>query len=92
MPWVRDADVLLVDGGEAVYLAHWMRESGLADLMPELTGTVWVGVSAGSMVMTPSIGDWFADQSVATLTVGLPVVVALLAAIAAFPGIRRVVP
>lgn len=38
------------------------------------------------------IGDWFADQSVATLTVGLPVVVALLAAVAAFPGIRRVVP
>ena len=26
--------VLLVDGGEAVYLAHWMRRSGLADLLP----------------------------------------------------------
>ena len=23
--WVRDADVLLVDGGEATYLCHWMR-------------------------------------------------------------------
>jgi dipeptidase E len=23
VPWVREADVLLVDGGEATYLAHW---------------------------------------------------------------------
>lgn len=60
-PWVRDTDVLLVDGGEAIYLAHWMRESGLADLLPSLTETVWVGVSAGSMVMTPRIGTEFVD-------------------------------
>ena len=61
MPWVREADALLVDGGEAVYLAHWMRESGLADLIPTLRETVWVGVSAGSMVMTPRIGPAFVD-------------------------------
>jgi dipeptidase E len=59
VPWVREADVLLVDGGDATYLAHWMRESGLADLMPSLADTVWVGVSAGSMVMTPRIGEDF---------------------------------
>ena len=59
--WVRDTDVLLVDGGEAAYLAHWMRQSGLADLLPELEDTVWVGVSAGSMVMTPRIGREFVD-------------------------------
>jgi dipeptidase E len=59
--WVRDADVLLVDGGEAVYLAHWMRGSGLAALLPSLTDTVWVGVSAGSMVMTPRVGEEFLD-------------------------------
>lgn len=59
--WVRDADVLLVDGGDATYLAHWMRESGLADLLPSLTDTVWVGVSAGSMVLTPRIGDYFVE-------------------------------
>jgi dipeptidase E len=58
-PWVRAADVLLVDGGDATYLAHWMRESGLVDLVPELADTVWVGVSAGSMVMTPRIGADF---------------------------------
>ena len=36
-----------------------MRESGLADLLPSLDGTVWVGMSGGSMVMTPRIGDDF---------------------------------
>ena len=36
VPWVREADVLLVDGGDATYLCHWMRESGLADLLPSL--------------------------------------------------------
>ncbi|MDQ1075032.1 MULTISPECIES: Type 1 glutamine amidotransferase-like domain-containing protein [Microbacterium] len=60
-PWVREADVLLVDGGEAVYLAHWLRESGLADLLPSLSDTVWVGVSAGSMVLTPRIGPEFVE-------------------------------
>jgi dipeptidase E len=59
--WVHEADVLLVDGGDATYLCHWMRESGLADLLPELTDTVWVGVSAGSMVMTPRIGADFVN-------------------------------
>jgi dipeptidase E len=62
-PWVRRADVLLVDGGEATYLCHWLRESGLAELLPSLTDTVWVGVSAGSMVMTPRIGREFVDWS-----------------------------
>jgi dipeptidase E len=61
--WVRAADALLVDGGEATYLAHWLRESGLAGLMPELQDTVWVGVSAGSMVMTPRIGPDFLGWS-----------------------------
>ena len=61
VPWVRDADVLLVDGGDATYLCHWMRESGLADLLPSLPDAVWVGVSAGSMVMTPRIGEYFVE-------------------------------
>ena len=65
VPWVREADVLLVDGGDATYLCHWMRESGLADLLPSLTDTVWVGVSAGSMVMTPRIGADFVEWSCA---------------------------
>jgi dipeptidase E len=61
VPWVREADVLLVDGGDATYLCHWMRESGLADVLPTLPDLVWVGVSAGSMVMTPRIGADFVE-------------------------------
>ena len=61
VPWVQETDVLLVDGGDATYLCHWMRESGLADLLPSLSETVWVGVSAGSMVMTPRIGAYFVE-------------------------------
>lgn len=61
VPWVRQADVLLADGGEATYLCHWMRQSGLADLLPSLADKVWVGISAGSMVMTPRIGRYFSD-------------------------------
>jgi dipeptidase E len=59
IPKVRETDVLLVSGGDALYLCHWMRQSGLADLMPSLSETVYVGMSAGSMVMTPRIGEDF---------------------------------
>ncbi|UYB36389.1 Type 1 glutamine amidotransferase-like domain-containing protein [Arthrobacter koreensis] len=66
VPWVREADVLLVDGGDAAYLCHWMRESGLAGVLPSLKDTVWVGVSAGSMVLTPRVGDSFVEWPSAT--------------------------
>ncbi len=59
--WVRQADVLLVNGGDALYLAHWMRQSGLADLLQSMPGMVWVGLSAGSMVMTPQVGEDFIE-------------------------------
>jgi dipeptidase E len=58
VPLVKETDVLLVNGGDALYLCHWMRQSGLADLVPSLD-TVWVGLSGGSMVMTPQIGEDF---------------------------------
>ncbi|WP_374008321.1 Type 1 glutamine amidotransferase-like domain-containing protein [Leifsonia sp. LS-T14] len=61
MPWVRETDVLLVDGGDARYLVTWMQQSGLAALLSELPDTVWVGVSAGSMVLTPRVGGEFLD-------------------------------
>jgi dipeptidase E len=58
IPMVQETDVLLVNGGDPLYLCYWMRQSGLADLLPSL-GAVYVGLSAGSMVMTPSIGQDF---------------------------------
>jgi len=57
--WVRETDVLLVNGGDALYLCYWMQQSGLADLLPSLHEMVWVGLSGGSMVMTPRIGQDF---------------------------------
>jgi dipeptidase E len=57
-PMVQEVDALLASGGDSLYLAHWMRESGLAEMLPSL-GAVWVGLSAGSMVMTPNIGEDF---------------------------------
>jgi dipeptidase E len=61
VPKVRETDALLVGGGDATYLAHWMRQSGLAELLPSLRETVWVGLSAGSMVLTPRIGQDFVE-------------------------------
>ena len=59
VPVVQEADVLLVNGGDPLYLCYWMRQSGLADLLPSLRETVWVGLSAGSIVMSPQIGEDF---------------------------------
>ena len=59
MPKVQNADVLLVAGGDAGYLNHWIQASGMMDLLPDLQDTVWVGLSAGSMVMAPRIGGDF---------------------------------
>jgi dipeptidase E len=59
VPVVRETDALLVGGGDAMYLCYWMRRSGLADLLPSLGGAVYVGVSAGSTVMSPGIGADF---------------------------------
>ena len=36
VPMVRETDVLLVNGGDPLYLCYWMRQSGLADLLPSL--------------------------------------------------------
>jgi len=58
-PIVQETDVLLVNGGDPLYLCYWMRQSGLAELLPSLRETIWVGLSAGSMVMTPGIGEDF---------------------------------
>jgi dipeptidase E len=57
-PAFERADVLLVNGGDPLFLHHWMKQSGVAALLPSWEG-VYVGLSAGSMVMTPRIGEAF---------------------------------
>jgi dipeptidase E len=58
---VRETDVLLVNGGDPMYLHHWMVASGFAERLPTLSDAAYVGLSAGSMVMTPRIGEDFVE-------------------------------
>jgi len=61
---VLEADALLVWGGSPLYLCYWMRQSGLADLLPSLRPeTVYVGTSGGAMVATPDFGGQTYDDS-----------------------------
>ena len=61
VPTVRAADALLFWGGDPLYLSHWMRESGLADLLPSLGDTVYVGTSAGAMVAASVFGETYTE-------------------------------
>lgn len=58
VPIVKETDVILVNGGDPLYLNYWMNQSGLAELLPYLD-VIYVGLSAGSMIMAPRIGDDF---------------------------------
>lgn len=60
---VKESDVLLVQGGDVFYLCRWMRESGLVGILPSLHETVYVGVSAGSMVTAPIFGETYDDPN-----------------------------
>jgi dipeptidase E len=64
IPEVQETDALLVWGGSPLYLCYWMRQSGLADLLPSLRPeTVYVGTSGGAMVATPDFGGTTYDDS-----------------------------
>ena len=58
---MQDADILLVCGGDSLYLSHWVRESGLLQLLPSLGDKVWLGVSGGSMALAPRVGEDFRE-------------------------------
>ncbi len=62
VPAVRDADALLVWGGDPLFLADWMRRSGLTDLLPTLRPeAVYVGVSAGSIAATSTFVETYVE-------------------------------
>ena len=53
VPMLEETDALLVGGGDCQYLTYWMQQAGLAELLPSLLHKmVYVGLSAGSMIMT----------------------------------------
>lgn len=58
-PQYDAADALLVGGGNVMYLWDWLQRSGIAELLPLLQDKVYVGISAGSMVVCPRIGKEF---------------------------------
>ena len=62
VPAVEETDALLFWGGDPLYLSYWMRESGLADLLPSLRReVVYVGVSAGSMAASSTFGETYTN-------------------------------
>lgn len=63
LPKLQEADALLVGGGDCQYLCYWMKQSGLSELLPSLlSNTVYVGLSAGSMIMT-SYGTTYGNHT-----------------------------
>jgi dipeptidase E len=63
---IEQADALLVGGGDPMYLCDRMRDSGFTDLLPSLRSQmVYVGLSAGSMAVTPSFGETYNDRPTA---------------------------
>jgi len=58
---VESADALLFWGGDPLYLSFWLQQSGLADLLPTLTGSVYVGTSAGAMAAASTFGETYTE-------------------------------
>ena len=54
---LKEIDVVFVNGGNAFYLLYWIRKSGFEAAVKDFLsrGGVYVGVSAGSIVASPSI-------------------------------------
>ena len=62
VPGVREADALLVAGGDPLFLANWMRRSGLTGLLPTLRSeAVYVGVSAGSIAAASTFVETYTE-------------------------------
>src|ERR1700744_474610 len=59
--WIEEADVLLAWGGDPLYLAYWMRQSGLTELLPSLHRMVYVGVSAGSIATSATFAETYSN-------------------------------
>lgn len=59
VPMVQEADAILVNGGDPMFLAYWMHESGFEEVLANQFEGVYVGLSAGSMVLAPHVGPDF---------------------------------
>ncbi|MEV6271369.1 Type 1 glutamine amidotransferase-like domain-containing protein [Kribbella sp. NPDC051936] len=59
-PAVREADAILVGGGDPLFLASWLWRSGLAELL-KTNEAVYVGVSAGSIAATTTFVETYPE-------------------------------
>jgi dipeptidase E len=61
VPVVESADALLFWGGDPLYLSYWLEHSGLGAVLPTLSSTVYVGVSAGAMAAAATFGETYTE-------------------------------
>jgi len=53
---LNEVDIIYVEGGNTYHLMYWFNQSGLSKILPELLKTkIYVGVSAGTIITTPSL-------------------------------------
>jgi dipeptidase E len=65
LPRLEVANILFFSGGNSSHLMRWLKESGLAELLPELLKTrVYVGVSAGIIVTNPTLALSSKDKKI----------------------------
>lgn len=70
---LENKDIIYVNGGNTFFLLHWVRKSGFDKLLPSYLnkGAVYVGTSAGSILVGPDIAvcawspDW--DKNIVDL-------------------------
>ncbi|MFA6113381.1 MAG: Type 1 glutamine amidotransferase-like domain-containing protein [Sphingomonas sp.] len=59
---VEEADAILVWGGDPLFLAYWMAEAGLTELLTTLAKPpVYVGVSAGAIATASLFGEAYSE-------------------------------
>ncbi len=58
LPRLKNADIIIVGGGNTSYLMGQIKKSGLEEVLPDLLKTrVYIGISAGSMIMAPNLRE-----------------------------------
>ncbi len=60
---LKSADVLIFGGGDSFYLMDWMNKLGLDKELPDiLKDKVYMGISAGSIVVGRMMGDTWTER------------------------------
>jgi dipeptidase E len=61
-PSLLEADAILVWGGDPLYLAYWLKESGVAALLRTMAkDLVYVGVSAGAIAVSRLFAETYSN-------------------------------